>query len=658
MNLNPDLIPSKTAGYAPDFRIQTGQITRTLTIVILFGLLTSCSQCSKESAALIPLENFFRNPEKTSFKLSPSGDYIAFMQPWQNRLNVFVQKTGTSMVTQLTNAAERDITGFGWASNNRLAYIQDKNGNENYHLFAVNIDGSNLKELTPFENVRVKIINYLEENDQEMIIQMNKRDPRYFDVYRINIETGGLKLIAENPGNISHWITDAKGRLRLAETTDGIFNSIRYREQENQPFRTVFTADFRQSLYPLFFSFDDSNVVYAASNINRDKASLVKYDLNQSRELDVIYQHPDVDVYELLYSKKKQSISGVKFTTDKIHYHFFDEDRKELQKFLQQRLSGYEIVVESMNRAEDRVLVRTYSDKSLGSYYFYDTASKELIKLADISPWLDENKMADMQPIKYKARDGLTITGYLTLPKGVEAKNLPVVINPHGGPWKRNVWEFNSEVQFLANRGYAVLQVNFRGSEGFGLEFLAKGFKQWGTGIQNDITDGVKWLMDKGIADPRRISIYGLSFGGYSALAGVAFNPDIYACAIDYAGPSDLSSYINSAPPYLEQYRKMLYEMIGDPQQDRELLEAASPILHVNRIRAPLFIAHGVNDPWVSKTDTDRLVKAMKDRGLEVVYMLKENEGHGFRNVENRLDFYRQMESFLAKHLGGRQEAP
>jgi len=652
MNLNPNLL------HVPKTRpvLFTGRFNAFLTLLIVMISLSSCTRCSNDSAKLIPLEDFFRNPDKTKFKLSPNGDYIAFMQPWQNRLNVFVQKTGTNQVTQLTRASERDIAGFGWASNNRLAYVQDKNGDENYRLYAVNMDGSNLKELTPFENVKVTIINDLEENDQEMIIQMNKRDPRFFDVYRINIETGEMKIIAENPGNITYWITDAKGRLRLASATDGVMTSILYRQREDQPFRTVFTANFKESIYPYFFSFDDSNVVYAASNIGRDKTSLVKYDVNKSREVGVIYQHPDVDVYDLLYSKKKKSIIGVMFITDRRHYHFFDSDRKELQKILQQRLPGYEIVVESYNRDEDKVLVRTYSDKSMGSYYFYDTATKDLMKLADISPWLHEEDMADMQHIKFKSRDGLVITGYLTLPKNVEAKNLPVVIYPHGGPWRRNVWEFDSDVQFLANRGYAVLQVNFRGSDGFGVEFMAKGFKQWGTGILNDITDGARWLVEKGIADPQRIGIYGYSFGGYAALAGVTFHPDVYKCAIDYAGISDLIFYINSVPPYLHQYRSMLYEMIGDPVSDKELLNAASPINHVDRIRVPLFIAHGANDPRISKEDTDRLVEALRGRGLEVNYMLKENEGHGFRNVENRLEFYREMEKFLARHLGGRQE--
>lgn len=630
-------------------------IIATLTVVVS-QILSSCTRCENSTPPLIPMEDFFRNPGKTSFKLSPNGDYLAYMQSWQNRLNVYVQKIGEDQAVRVTNSTERDIAKFGFASNSRIAFVQDKNGNENFRLYAVNTDGSNLKELTPFDSVWVGIINDLEDNDDEMIIQMNLRDHRYFDVYRINVNTGELKMIVENPGNISLWVTDWEGHLHLASTTDGVSTSLIYRRTENEPFRTILTTNFKESLYPLFFSFDDANVIYAASNIGRDKTSLIKYDLLKNQELEVIYQHPEVDVYELQYSKMKKAITGVMFVTDKRRHHFFDNDRKELQKFLQQKLPGYEVTVASMNRAEDRVLVRTFSDKSFGAFYFYDLKTQEFSKLADVSPWLDEQHMADMQPIKYRSRDGLIIHGYLTLPKGLEAKNLPVIVNPHGGPWKRNVWEFNPEAQFLANRGYAVLQVNFRGSDGYGREFLERGFKQWGQGMQNDITDGVKWLVEQGIADSQRVGIYGYSFGGYAALAGLTFTPELYACGIDYAGLSDLLVYLNSIPPYWEQYRQMLNEMVGDPEIDKAMLEAASPIFHVDKIRAPMFVAQGANDPRVPRADTDRLVEALKARHIEVTYMVKENEGHGFKNEENRFDFYREMESFLAKHLGGRRE--
>ena len=618
-------------------------------------LIASCTPKKQGQAPLIPMKDFFRNPVKSSFQLSPNGEYLAFEQPWENRMNVHVQKIGSDKVVRITSAKARDIAGFAWANNERIVFVQDKGGDENYKLYAVNIDGSNEKTLTPFEKVRVGIIDDLEDNPDEMIIQMNKRDPRIFDAYRININTGEMKMVAKNPGNISGWITDWNGKIRIASTTDGVNTSILYRKDENSDFKTVLTTNFKESLSPLFFTFDNGDVVYAASNLGRDKSVIVKYDLAKAKELEVIYQHPEVDVSTLLKSKKRKKITGVAFYTDKQHYHFFDDQRKQLQKELQAKLPGYEIVVTSMNKNEDKVLVRTYSDRSRGTYYFYDLNSKDFKKLVDVSPWINENDMAEMKPITYQSRDGLTIHGYLTLPKGVEAKNLPVVINPHGGPWARDRWGFNPEVQFLANRGYAVLQMNFRGSTGYGRHFWEISFKQWGKTMQDDITDGVNWLIKQGIADPKRIAIYGGSYGGYATLAGVAFTPDLYACAVDYVGVANLFTFMNTIPPYWKPYLDMFHEMVGDPVKDKELLAAASPVLHADQIKAPLFIAQGKNDPRVNKAESDQMVEALRKRGVEVEYMVKDNEGHGFHNEENRFDFYNAMEKFLAKYLHGRQ---
>ena len=264
--------------------------------------------------------------------------------------------------------------------------------------------------------------------------------------------------------------------------------------------------------------------------------------------------------------------------------------------------------------------------------------------------------MAPMTPVQYIARDGLTIHGYLTLPAGSDGKNLPVVINPHGGPWARDTWGFDGEVQFLANRGLAVLQMNFRGSTGYGRAFWEAGFKQWGLAMQDDITDGVKWLIEQGIADPERIGIYGGSYGGYAVLAGLAFTPDLYACGVDYVGVSNLFTLLETIPPYWELGRQMMYEQIGHPDKEKELLKAASPVFHAERIRAPLFVAQGANDPRVKKAESDQIVEAMRKRGVDVEYMVKDNEGHGFLNEENRFDFYRAMERFHAKHLGSMAE--
>ena len=629
-----------------------------LLLVFIFISLISFGNLAiaySEEIPLIPLRDFFRNPEKAGYSLSPDGEYFAFLAPWENRLNIFIQKFSETEAKRITSVTDRDLVGYFWASNERIVYARDQAGEENFHLFAVNIDGSNPVDLTPFEGVRAGVIDDLRDNDQDMIISLNKRDPRFYDAYRINIETGELKLIGENPGNIIGWLTDHEGLLRLAITSDGVNTSILYRDNESQSFQTILTTDFKETLTPVSFTYDNQ-CLYAFSNLGRDKAALVVFDPKTQKELELIYENSDVDVSGLLISDKRKKLIAVTYLTDKLRYHFFDEEVESIFQDLTKKIPGYELALSSVNRDENRFIIRTYSDKSLGSYFLYDVETSNLQKIADISPWIDEKYMADMEPISYNSQDGLTIHGYLTLPKGVEPKNLPVVINPHGGPWYRDSWGYNAEVQFLANRGYAVLQMNFRGSTGYGRTFWEAGFKQWGRKMQDDITDGVQWLIDQGIADLKRIGIYGGSYGGYATLAGITLTPDLYAAAVDYVGISNIFTFLEAIPPYWEPLRQQFYEMIGDPSKDKELLESVSPLFLVDQIKTPLFIAQGANDPRVKKSESDQIVAALEKRGIKVQYMVKENEGHGFANEENRFDFYRAMEEFLSEHLGGKVE--
>lgn len=599
---------------------------------------------------IIPLRDFFRNPEKSSFRLSPDGTKIAFMQPWQTRMNIFVQSVGSTQTTQVTFASERNIQGFFWKNDNKIVYLQDKGGDENFHLFSVDAQGKNPVELTPFQGVRAEIIDDLEDEPNVMIIGLNKRTPEIFDAYRIDVNTGDLKMVAENPGNITGWQTDNNGVIRIATTTDGINTSVLYRENEKAPFETLISTNFKESFSPLYFTFDNKNI-YASSNIGRDKSVIVEYDLKTKKETKVLFEHPQVDVSGLLRSKKRKVITGVAFTTWKSEYQFFDAQREAQQNKLESKLKGYEVAIVSNSKAEDKSLVVTYNDKTYGSYYFYDNTTDQLTKLADMSPWLNESELCDMKPISYQSRDGLTINGYLTLPKGVPAKNLPVIVNPHGGPWARDEWGFNPEVQFLANRGYAVLQMNFRGSVGYGRNFWEASFKEWGLKMQDDITDGVNWLIKEGIADSKRVAIYGGSYGGYATLAGAAFTPDLYACAIDYVGVSNLFTFMQTIPPYWKPFLDMMYEMVGDPVKDKELMEKVSPVFHVDKIKCPLFIAQGANDPRVNKAESDQMVEALKKRNIDVTYLVKDNEGHGFSNEENKFEFYTMMEEFLKKHM-------
>ncbi|MCL4111739.1 UNVERIFIED_CONTAM: hypothetical protein GTU68_008341 [Idotea baltica] len=578
------------------------------------------------------------------------------MAPVKRRKNVFVQKIGSDRITQLTSSTDRDISGYGWASKDRIIYIKDSAGDENFQLYAVNKDGGNPIDLTPFDGVRIQIIDMLEDNDDEMIIGMNKNNPQLFEPYRININSGAIIQLAENTNvvePIDSWITDHEGRIRIAtKVVNGTETVLMYRDQEDEPFRDVLKTDFTESLSPLFFDFDQDHIIYASSNLERDKSQIVQFDLRQGKEIgNPIFAHDEVDVSGLHYSKKRKVLTSISYVTNKRQRVFLDKETEAWFNHLEDLLPDQEVGVASYNREENKFIVRTYTDRSLGAYYFYDKDLKTLDKIADVSPWLDEDDMARMRPISYESRDGLTINGYLTLPTNQEAKHLPMIINPHGGPWVRDGWGYNPEVQLLASRGYGVLQMNYRGSTGYGKQFFKASFKEWGKKMQDDITDGVQWLIDEGIANPDRICIYGGSYGGYATLAGVTFTPDLYSCAIDYVGVSNLFTFMKTIPPYWKPYLDMMYEMVGNPEIDVERMSEASPAFHVDKIIAPLFVVQGANDPRVNIDESDQIVLSLRNRGVAVPYMVKYDEGHGFHNEENRFEMYRATLGFLAKYL-------
>ncbi len=598
----------------------------------------------------IPVREFFRNPEKSGFDLSPNGQHISFMAPYQGRMNIHVQPIGEDEAKRITSVTERDIAGYFWADE-RIVYLRDNGGDENYYITVVDKDGQNERVLTQFDNVRTQIIDDLEDIPDEVIIGMNKRNPEVFDAYRLNLASGDMEMIAENPGNIMGWLTDHDGALRVAVTSDGVNTTILHRETEEQEFQPMLTTNFKESASPLFFTFDNKNL-FATSNIGRDKSAIIIMDTTRGEETEKIFEHPEVDVSRLSYSHKRKVLTGISYTTWKSERHFLDEEAKKRYQWLKEQLGDDEIAITSRNKDEDKFIVCTYSDRTLGTYYFYDQKTEKLEKLVEVSPWLKKEEMAEMKPVTYQSRDGLMIHGYLTLPQGKDAKSLPTVVNPHGGPWVRDTWGFNPEVQFLANRGYAVLQMNYRGSTGYGREFWEASFKQWGLKMQDDITDGVQYLINEGIADPEKVAIYGGSYGGYATLAGLTFTPDLYACGVDYVGVSNLFTFMQTIPPYWKPMLDMMYEMVGNPEEMKQQFEDTSPALQAHKIKAPLLIAQGAKDPRVNQAESDQIVEAMKKRDIEVDYLVKENEGHGFRNEENRFEFYEEMEKFLKKHLG------
>lgn len=629
-------------------------------VALPFAAMIALAGCQQPQTATImkakqiPLEDFFKNPSKTAYLISPGGTYFSFKAPYMDRMNIFVQKIGADSAIRLTSETDRDISGYFWPNDNQILYLKDQGGDENWRLYGVNIDGTNPVCYTPFDGVRTDIIDDLPEFPEFVIIGMNKRNPQVFDPYRLNLKTGEMEMLAENPGNIQQWIFDHDGKLRAATAiVDGINTQVLYRETEKDEFKPVLTTSFKETMSPVFFTFDNQNV-YAISNLRRDKAAAVVFDIRNGKEIEVLYENPDNDIDYIFYSRKRKVLTTASYTSEKRNRHFFDPETKALFDRLNSELGQYELGLSAITDEEDKFIVRTYSDRSLGAYYIYDKTTDQLTKIHDVSPWLDEKEMASMQPVTYRSRDGMTIHGYLTLPKGYTletAKKLPVIINPHGGPWARDSWGFNPEIQFLANRGYAVFQMNFRGSTGYGRNFWEASFKKWGLEMQNDITDGTNWLIQQGIADPERITIYGASYGGYATLQGIVREPGLYAAAVDYVGVSNLFTFMKTIPPYWEPYLQMMYEMVGNPEIDSLQLAETSPALNADKIKTPLFIAQGANDPRVNKAESDQMVEALRSRGIVVEYLVKDNEGHGFHNEENRFDFYRSMEKFLEQNL-------
>jgi dipeptidyl aminopeptidase/acylaminoacyl peptidase len=602
--------------------------------------------------APVPMRDFFRNPQQAYFQLSPDGRWVSYTEPWQQRMNIVVRPVGADAAEarRVSAVTDRDIFTYGWKGDRHLFFLKDDGGDENFHLFVVDRDGRGMRDLTPFPRTRVDVVDELRDSDTDLLVQMNRRDSTAFDVYRINVATGDTTMVARNPGNITWWLADHRGRVRAATTTDGVNSAVLFRETERDTFRVVARTTFRDTFTPLFFTFDDRQL-YALSNLGRDKVAVVRFDPATGKEAEVLFEHADVDADGLDWSRKRRVLTTASYTTWKGERRYLDRETEALYRRLERRLPGYEVFVTFANRDEDVMVVRTMNDRTLGSYYLYRAADSSLAKLADRNPWLQEARMARMQPVSYPSRDGLTIHGYLTVPNGVEPRNLPVVVNPHGGPWARDVWGFNPEVQFLASRGYAVLQMNFRGSTGYGRRFWESSFKQWGRAMQDDVSDGVKWLVQQGIADPTRVAIYGGSYGGYATLAGLAFTPELYAAGVDYVGVSNLFTFMNTIPPYWKPYLEMFHEMVGSPARDSALLASTSPVFHADRIRAPLLVAQGAKDPRVNIAESDQIVEALRRRGVEVEYLVKQNEGHGFANEENRFEFYEAMERFLTKHV-------
>jgi len=624
------------------------QVIRNYFFLFVLLALVSCS--FEGTVERIPIENFFSGPIKTSFLVSPDGKFISYLKPDNNRIHIYVETWDGKNTTQLTCDSNRSISNYFWASNNEILYLKSGAEDKDAGLFAVKIDGTNKRELLPFNYAKIRLITTGCTFNDQVLVALNRRDSTVFDAYRLNIQSGKLSLLLQNPGNITKWYSDPSGKLRMAIASDGVNETLLYRDSENKKFSPVLTNNFKTSILPVAFSANNS-FIYALSNNNRDKMALVELDCKTGEEHRTIYSNPDVDVSEAIYSVNKGKLTYAGYETWKKERHYLDESVKSMFNELEKLLPNTEIRVSSSDSAEKKFIVRTYTDQNPGSFYQYTINENKLVKLSDVNPSLVVDDMAEMKPISFKTRDSLLVNGYLTLPKGSTKKNLPVVVMPHGGPDSRSSWGYNSEVQFLANRGYAVFQVNFRGSKGYGKKFWTAGFKEWGGKMQDDITDGVGWLISENIADPSRIAIYGSSFGGFSALHGLITQTDLYRCGASHSGFTNLFTYLKDIPPYFRPYQQMFYETVGNPETDADYFREVSPVFHTDKIKVPVLIAQGAKDPRVNMNETNQFVKELKKRNVPVTYILKEDEGHFFRNINNRLEFYKELELFLDKNL-------
>ena len=602
---------------------------------------------------VIEMKDFFRNPEKSGFQISPDGNYFAFRAPWKSRMNLFVQKVGDSTATQVTTDTVRDVSSYFW-KNDRLIYSRDINGDENFIVFSASTDGKDVKALTPEKGVRAGVqddLRGLAGRENTVLLVMNKRNPEVFDPWYVDIATGSMTQALDNTPNYENYVTDHNGVIRFASKTDGVNTNWFYRASEKEPFAEYMTVSFKDSWNPMFFTFDNVNC-YVNSNLNgRDKTASAEWDIAGKKEVKEVYSNKDYDDGGLSFSRKRKVLTTAGYQGEKEEMVFLDDETKKMYERLRSQFPGMEVRVASESDDETKRTVWVGSDKVTGRFYYDADGQEKATLLCDRTPWLKEDQMADMTPITFQSRDGLTIHGYLTLPKGREAKNLPVVINPHGGPWARDGWGFDPEVQFMANRGFAVLQPNFRGSTGYGAQHLRASHKQWGGTMIDDMLDGVQWAIDQGYADKDRLGVYGASYGGYSTLMAMVKRPDWFKWGINYVGVTDMFVHQDTQPAQMRgDFAELAKALNGDQRADRAMFETTSPTRQIARITAPVFHAYGGEDRNVDIANGNAIRAAFDKAGKPYEWMFVGDEVHGYRQDKNAFEFYNRFDRFIAAH--------
>ncbi|MFN8207259.1 MAG: S9 family peptidase [Bacteroidales bacterium] len=642
-----------------------------LAALIIFSMIqTSCSKKTGTEVPLIDRELFFDYPEIAGGQISPDAQWMSFLKPYKGVMNIWVKKIEDPFekAVPLTADTLRPIRSYFWTDDSKyILFVQDKGGNENFQVYAVNpkdpADAASgvpvCRNLTNKENVRAMIFNVSKKNPDILWVGLNDRDPAWHDLYQLSISTGELKLLRENTNRITGWDFDWDENLRLASRSreDG---STEYLRVDKDKLVKIYECGPLETAYTIAFNPDNSKV-YLVTNKGEENnfTKLVLLDPATGQE-EFVESDPEkrVDFGGIQISDLSHQIIVTTYTDAKVRKYWKDKAFEEDYKLLQSKFPGMEIDMASSDKNEKKFLMAVYSDTDPSSVYLFDRDTREATFQYRPRPKLPIADLSTMEAISYKSSDGLEIPAYLTIPKGKEASNLPLLVIPHGGPWARDNWGYNSYAQFFSNRGYAVLQMNFRGSTGYGKAFLDAGNRQWGDKMQDDITWGVKYLVSQGIADSTKVGILGGSYGGYATLAGVTFTPDLYAAAVAVVAPSNLLTLLGSIPPYWEAGRKTFHLRMGDPTipEGKAQLERQSPLNHVAKIKTPLMVVQGANDPRVKKAEADQIVVAMRDNKIPVVYLCAPDEGHGFARPENNMAYLAAAEKFLAEHLGGRYQ--
>jgi len=618
---------------------------------------------------LLDRELFFGDPQVSGAQLSPDGTWMTFVKPYEGTRNIWIKRTEEPFeAARPLTADDRPVPGYFWSRDSQFVlYVQDRDGDENYHVWAVNPADENdaetgvppARDLTPAEGARASILSVPKNTPGMIVVGLNDRDPRFSDVYSVDIATGERTLLRENTDEVGGWIFDLDGRLRLAMKQNPAGGSEIYRVDMGG-LKKIAEASYTEQLYPVRFHKDGQHV-YVNTNVGDDVdlARLMLMDV-ATGDMELVESDPENvnDFGNASFHPETDELMATSYSGDRLRVYPKTDDAARLWKAMNDALPEGDLSPTSMTRDMSKILVAVFSDVDPGSVYLFDAETSKATLQYRSRPELPTEHLAHMEPVTFTARDGMKIHGYLTLPKGVEPKNLPTVMYIHGGPWARDTWGYDPYAQFLANRGYAVMQVNYRSSTGYGKTYLNAGNKEWGIGaMQHDVTDAVKYLVDRGIADEDKVGIYGGSYGGYATLAGVTFTPDLYACGIPYVGPSNLITLIESFPEYWKPFLEgSWYKRVGNPEIETDRLDliARSPLYHVDQIEAPLLVVHGANDPRVKQHESDQIVTALLEKGKPVEYIVAPDEGHGFRAPNNRKALAVAMEKFLAKHLGGR----